>query len=76
MVFKNKVSIKGLSAIGAIVCGVLFTLTALLSIWEVNPFACFGCKSEITNKVLPSFALLTVAFIVLLTILRLMDEKK
>lgn len=69
------ISIKRLSAVAAITCGVLFTITALLSIWEVGSF-CLDCQDELTHKLLPSLALLTASFIVLLVILKVMEEKK
>jgi multisubunit Na+/H+ antiporter MnhB subunit len=68
-------SIKRLSAITAITCGALFTLAALMAIWGINPFGPLG-SNEVTNKLLPSLALLTVAFLVLFTILKALDEKK
>lgn len=68
------ISIKRISAMGAIVCGVLFTMVALLSIWQVGPFGDLG-NNYMSGKLVPSFALLTAAFIVLLVILRVMEEK-
>lgn len=74
---KNMISIKRLSAIAAITCGALFTITTLLAIWGVSPFSqgYYWGDSEVTSKLIPSLALLTVAFIVLLVILRTLDEK-
>jgi len=69
------IKIKRISAVAAITCGVLFTTVALLSIWEVSPFGCLDCKNELTSKLLPSLALLTAAFIVLLIILKVIEEK-
>lgn len=71
------ISTQRFSALAAITCGALFTIIALLSIWGVSPFGCWGCGNGITDKLLPSLALLTVAFMVLLIIVRVMgDEKK
>lgn len=72
---KNNFSVKKFSALGAIICGVLFTLTALFSIWEVSPFL-LGVKGGVISRLVPSLALLTLAPIILLVILRLLDEKK
>lgn len=69
------ISIKRISALGAIVCGVLFTIVALLSIWEVSPFGDLG-NNYMSGKLVLSFGLLTAAFIVLLVILKVIEEKK
>lgn len=66
-------SIKKISAWGAVVCGVIFTIVGLLSIWEVGMFGPLG--SGISNKLMPSFGLLTAAFLVLLIILKVVEEK-
>lgn len=41
------ISIKRLNALAAVICGALFTIVALLSIWEVSPLCLFGVQERV-----------------------------
>lgn len=71
----NIQKIKKVSAVIAVVFGVVFTFCGLLSIWGIAPFAPLGDESGVTNRVIPTLALLTAAFFVLTLILRAVEEK-
>jgi hypothetical protein len=67
---------KRLIAIITITLGVCFTSLMLLSIWEVGSFNMRGGEGLISSKLQPTLGLLTLAFLILLCVLRLMENKK
>ncbi len=65
--------IKRIIAVIAITFGVLFTLGMLLNIWGVIEF---GPDGSMINRLVPTLGVLTAAFITLLGIIRMIEEKK
>lgn len=65
--------LKKLIGLAAVTLGGSFTLLALLSIWEVSVFMLY--PQTIFSKLIPTLGVLTVAFMALLAVIRLMEEK-
>jgi|GEM_PF-2660788 len=64
---------KKLSASVALTLGIVFTLFLLLSIWEAPGF---GNSNAVVSKLIPTLGVLTLAFIVLLAIIKMTEERK
>jgi hypothetical protein len=67
---------KRLIGIITLTLGVIFTGFMLLLIWRIPPFVPGGEFSPVTDQLLPTLGLLTLAFLILLVILKLIEDKK
>ncbi|MCX6790957.1 MAG: hypothetical protein NTV62_02050 [Candidatus Gribaldobacteria bacterium] len=67
--------IKRLIAVITVTLGVCFTSLMLLSIWEVGPFNMRGGEGLISSKLQPTLGLLTLSFLILLCVLKLVEKK-
>jgi len=65
---KMLVQFRKTIAWAALICGGVFTLLALLSIWGVAP------QGGVMNKIMPSLAVLTVACLALLAVGKMMEK--